>query len=289
MEVNPTPNASERCLSVCIVARNESRNLYRLLSSVTGWVGEIIVVLNNTTDNSEEIARGFGAVVVHQPWLGFRDTKNAALRLCTRPWVLALDADEEVSANLRVSISDFFSGNDHSMYAGACFPRKVWVINRWITHGDWYPDLSLRLFKRDSAKWGGDAHVHEKIEITGPVKRLKGDLHHYTMVSINDFILKIPYFSDLALRQQLDKGRTFSAINCIFRSVWRFFRAYVFRRGFLDGYPGLLIAVITSFSTFVRYSRLYEHQETCPAPGPELNRHGKSDPAMPPNAKATIK
>ncbi len=246
-------------ISVCIVAKNEGKNLPRLLASVAGWVREIVVVLNNTTDDSESIARSFGARVVHQPWLGFRDTKNAALALCTQPWVLTLDADEEVSPALKQDVLSFFAGDRQSRFAGARFPRKVWLINRWITHGDWYPDLSLRLFRRDAAKWGGDAHVHEKIEITGPVTTLKGDLLHYTMPSIYQYINKIPHFTDLALKQQIDNGRSFSVISTLFRSFWRFFRAYIIRRGFLDGYPGLLIAIFTAFSTFVRYSRLYEH------------------------------
>ncbi|MCS6243035.1 MAG: glycosyltransferase family 2 protein [Opitutus sp.] len=246
-------------ISVCIVAKNEGKNLPRLLASVKSWVGEIIVVLNNTTDDSEAIARSFGANVHRLPWQGFRDTKNAALALCTLPWVLTLDADEEVSPALKQDILSFFAGDGPTRFAGVKFPRKVWLINRWITHGDWYPDLSLRLFRRDAAKWGGDAHVHEKIEITGPLTTLKGDLHHYTMPSIYQYINKIPYFTDLALKQQIEKGRTFSIPSTLFRSFWRFFRAYVLRRGFLDGYPGLLIAVFTAFSTFVRYSRLYEH------------------------------
>ena len=246
-------------ISVSIVAKNEGKNLARLLASVAGWVREIVVLLNNTTDDSEAIALSYGAQVVHLPWQGFRDTKNAALALCNQDWVLSLDADEEVSAALKQDILSFFAGSGPTQFAGARFPRKVWLINRWITHGDWYPDLSLRLFRRDSAKWGGDAHVHEKIEITGPVATLKGDLHHYTMPSIYQYINKIPYFTDLALKQHIEKGRSFTILSTLFRSFWRFFRAYVVRRGFLDGYPGFIIAVFTSFSTFVRYTRLYEH------------------------------
>lgn len=252
-------------ISVCVVARNEAKNLPRLLASVAGWVNEIIVVLNNTTDDSEAIARSFAAQVVHQPWQGFRDTKNAALSLCTQPWVLTLDADEEVSPALKADIFSFFTSDCPSRFAGARFPRKVWLINRWITHGDWYPDLSLRLFRRNAAKWGGDAHVHEKIEISGEVATLKGDLHHYTMPSIYQYINKIPYFTDLALKQHIEKGRPFSIPSTLFRSFWRFFRAYVLRRGFLDGYPGFIIAVFTAFSTFVRYTRLYEHLNECGA------------------------
>jgi glycosyltransferase involved in cell wall biosynthesis len=245
-------------VSVVIVAKNEASNLRRCLASVQGWVSDIVVLLNDTTDDSESVARSFGARVVHQPWRGYRDTKNAALALAANPWVLSLDADEEVSAALRDAIAAFFARPDRDRFAGARFPRKVWFIDRWITHGDWYPDYSLRLFRRDRARWGGDAFVHEKVECDGPVALLRGDLHHYSFPTLASHVAKINPFADLFLRQQQARGKRFSTTSAVFRPGWRFFRAYVIRRGFLDGYPGFYIACATAFGAFVRHSRLYE-------------------------------
>jgi glycosyltransferase involved in cell wall biosynthesis len=135
-------------LSVVIVARNEGRILPRCLASVHGWVDEIIVALNGTTDDSAAVAARFGAAVHTLEWRGYRDTKNDALALARHPWVLCLDADEEVSGALRRDIEAFFTEGQDTAHAGARFPRKVWFIDRWITHGDWYPDLSLRLIDR---------------------------------------------------------------------------------------------------------------------------------------------
>jgi len=258
-------------ISVCIVAKNEERNLSRLLESVSGWVAEVVVVLNDTSDGSEDIARRFGAKVFHQNWLGFRDSKNAALDLCEFNWVLSLDADEEVSFQLKQEIISFFLSKHDNRYSGARFPRKVWLIDRWITHGDWYPDLSLRLFRRDSARWDGDAHAHEKLRTNGEIITLRGDLNHYTMPSLYGYIVKIPYFAELDLKRQLERGKKFSIVSTLFRAFWRFFRAYVLRRGFLDGYPGFIIAAFTAFSTFVRYTRLYEHVSVS-AVNPETDR-----------------
>lgn len=245
-------------LSVVIVARNEASVLPRCLASVQGWVAEIVVLLNDTTDTSEAVARSFGARVEHQRWQGYRDTKNAALALATHNWVLSLDADEEVSPALRDAIERFFTRPDHDVFGGVRFPRKVWFTNRWITHGDWYPDYSLRLFRRDAARWGGDAFVHEKIECAGAVATLHADLHHYSFPTVASHVAKINPFADLFVRQQQAKGTRFSLYAAVFRPGWRFFRAYVLRRGFLDGYPGFYIAVATAFGAFVRYSRLYE-------------------------------
>lgn len=230
-----------------------------------GWVREIVVVLNDTTDASEAIARHAGAEVHHLPWRGYRDTKNAATDLTTQPWVLSLDADEEVSPALRTDITQFLSSNEAVSFAGARFPRKVWFIDRWITHGDWYPDYSLRLFHRRRARWGGDAFVHEKVECDGPVATLRGDLHHFSFPTLSSHVAKINPFADLFLCQQQARGTRFSLAAAIGRPSWRFFRAYVLRRGFLDGFPGFYIACATAFGAFVRYSRLYEAEHQ-PAP-----------------------
>lgn len=253
-------------VSVVVVARNEAANLARCLKSVCGWCDEIIVALNETTDNSAAIARELGATVHELPWRGYRDTKNAALALARHEWALCLDADEEVSPALRDAVIGFLTRRDRDAHAGAQFPRKVWFIDRWITHGDWYPDLNLRLIQRRQARWGGNAFVHEKMECDGPVLTLSGDLHHYSFPTLSSHVAKINAFADLFLAQEKAKQTRFKFIHAIFRPFWRFFRGYVIRLGFLDGYPGFYIAWATAFATFVRYSRLYEDARHRPPP-----------------------
>jgi glycosyltransferase involved in cell wall biosynthesis len=245
-------------ISVVVVARNEAHNLPRCLASVQGWVAEIIVALNETTDDSETVAKNSGARIERLAWQGYRDTKNAALALAAHNWVLSLDADEEVSPKLRDAIVAFTA--DLDQYSGARFPRKVWFIDRWITHGDWYPDYSLRLFRRDRARWGGDEFVHEKVECAGAVATLCGDLHHYSFPTLASQVAKINLFADLFVRQQQARGRKFSLVAAAFRPGWRFFRGYVLKRGFLDGYPGFYIAWATAFGALVRYAQLYEKE-----------------------------
>lgn len=251
-------------VSVVVVARNEAHNLPRCLASVRGWVAEIVVVLNNTTDRSAAVAEEQGAVVFETEWRGYRDTKNWATARATQPWVLWLDADEEVSPALATELKAFFTRGDDRRFRGARFPRKVWFLGRWITHGDWYPDLSLRLAARAHARWGGDAFVHEKVEVEGAVAILRGDLHHYSFPTLSSHVAKINPFADLFVQQQQAKGARFSLAAAIFRPAWRFLRAYVLRLGFLDGFPGFYIAWATAFGSFVRYSRLYEleHRNT---------------------------
>lgn len=253
-------------ISVVIVARNEAANLPRCLESTRGWTAEAIVALNNTTDKSAELAEQHGATVHTLAWQGYRDTKNAALGLAAQPWVLCLDADEAVSPELRREIAAFFVRNDHDRYVGAQFPRKVWFIDRWIRHGDWYPDYSLRLIRQGRARWGGDMFVHEKMECNGPVATLDGDLLHFSFPTLSSHVAKINLFADLFMQQQQVRGSRFSVADAAFRPFWRFFRAYFVKLGFLDGYPGFYIACATAFGALVRYSRLYEAENRQPPP-----------------------
>ena len=247
-------------LSVPIITFNEEENLRRCLESVTGLAAEIVVVDSGSTDGTRAVAESFGAKWQHQDWLGFRDQKNVALDTCTQPWVLALDADEELSPELRASIGAFFEkGGGSERFQGGYCSRKVWFLGRWITHGDWYPDHKLRLFKRDSAKWGGSPE-HDKIDLQGNSVKLVGELHHYSFPSINRYIEKINVFSDAYLERQIAAGNKWSLSHNLFRPLWRFIRCYFLRRGFLDGFPGFWIATAIAFQAFVRHSRTYEFE-----------------------------
>jgi glycosyltransferase involved in cell wall biosynthesis len=251
-------------LSIAVISLNEESNLRRCLHSAAELAQEIVVVDSGSTDQTCAVAREFGARVQHQDYLGQRDQKQVAVSLCTQPWVLLLDCDEELSAELKAAIAAFFSGGDAERYAGAKMARKVWFMGRWITHGDWYPDRKLRLFRRAQGRSGGNA-AHDKVEVDGPVTILRGDLHHYSFRDMGHYVSKINSFADAFLEKQKSEGTRWSLAATLFRPWWRFFRAYVIRRGFLDGFPGLWIAVATAFFAFVRYSRKYEDE----ASGPE--------------------
>jgi glycosyltransferase involved in cell wall biosynthesis len=248
-------------ISVPVITRNEEKNLDRCLASLRGIASEIIVVDCGSTDKTREIAEKYQARWIHQDWLGYRDQKNFALELCRQEWVLALDADEEISLELHQEILLFFQNPKD--YAGASFPRKVWFMDQWIKHGDWYPDRKLRLVKRQNARWGG-SREHDKMELPegSKILKMKGDLHHFSFPSIHRYIDKINVFSNVYLERQLSAGKRFSLLDALFRPWWRFFRAYIIRLGFLDGFPGFWIAMGTSYATFIRHSKLYEKEHT---------------------------
>ncbi len=252
-------------ISVQLVTCNEEANLARCLASLQGLAQEIIVVDSGSTDGTESIARQYGAQWSHQAWLGFRDQKKVALGKCTQPWVLVLDADEELSAELHQEIVTFFTSPQCERADGASFPRKVHFLGRWITHGDWYPDRKLRLVKRALATFGGQpGHDHVELPAGSAIVAMRADLHHYSFPTINRYVEKINLFSDAYLERQLASAKPWRWRDALFRPGWRFVRGYILKRGFLDGFPGFWIAISTAYLTFVRHSRLYEHEQTGP-------------------------
>jgi glycosyltransferase involved in cell wall biosynthesis len=246
-------------ISVCLISGAEAHRIGRCLESAAEWVSEIIVVLNpEVADETEQIAAKFGARILRHPFVNFQEQKNFCLAQAAQPWILALDADEVVSPELRECIFKFFRGDDEK-YSGAQFARKTWFMGRWITHGDWYPDRVLRLFRRDAGKWGGGSPEHCHIELIGRCAALDGDLLHYSNPTIKNYVQKINYFADVYLDRQLKSRVRWSAPAVVFRVGWRFFRGYFLRLGFLDGYPGFFIAASNAYSTLARHSRLFEH------------------------------
>jgi len=244
-------------LSLAVISFNEEARIGRCLASVRGLAREIVVIDSGSTDRTVAIAEESEARVIPQPWLGYRDQKQKALESCSEPWVLMLDCDEELSPELRDAIARFFSSGDAEWFRGARFARCTRFLGRWIRHGDWYPDTQLRLVQREHAAMAGGS-THERLEVKGSVKHLRGDLLHDSFPTLASYLSKIHPYSAAFLRTRLEEGRRWSLAENLFRPLWRFVRAYIFKLGFLDGFPGFWIAYGTAFSVFYRYSLQYE-------------------------------
>ncbi len=236
-------------LSVAIIASNEEDNIGRCLQSVLPISSEIIVVVNDSTDNTCEIARSFGAKVYFHPWEGFSVQKNFALSMSSQKWILCLDADEELDDVLCHSIKNFIQDSNHK-YSGAYFSRRTFFMNRWIKYGDWSPDYITRVVRKGYGQWSNN-NVHEKLIISGKVKKLPGYLRHYSYRSISQYIYKNLRYAEL---YATEGENTIKHIKAVSHALWKFFRGYVIKLGFLDGYAGLYIALMQSFFTLYKYS-----------------------------------
>jgi glycosyltransferase involved in cell wall biosynthesis len=241
-----------------MISGAESHRIGKALASAAEWTSEIIVVLNQeVSDGTDKAAAAFGAKVFREPWRGFVAQKNSAAAKAACPWILGLDADEVVSEPLRDQIAALFDSGHVPSEAAFRFPRCTHYCGRWIRHGDWYPDRVTRLWRKDAADWTG-VEPHASLAVRGAVGTLGADLFHYSNDSIDQQISKIvPYSADF-VRHRRQNGQSAGVAELTFRPAWRFFRAFVLRRGFLDGWQGLYIASLNAFSTLTRYAKVLE-------------------------------
>ncbi|MCD6294863.1 MAG: glycosyltransferase family 2 protein [Deltaproteobacteria bacterium] len=242
-------------LSACIICHNEEKNIKRCLDSLK-WVHDIIVVDSMSSDRTVEIAKGYTDRIFQRPWPGYAAQKNFALSKAETDWVLSLDADEAVSKALRDEISAEIVKPETP--DGYRMPRRSFYQGRWINHSGYYPDRQLRLFKREKGRWVG-GRVHERMAVEGRIGDLKQDLRHYPYGgSISGQLETVNSFSTLLSKDMYDQGKRFHLALLFSRPLFKFLEVYVLKRGFMDGLPGLIIAVSDAYAMFVRYVKLRE-------------------------------
>ncbi len=232
-------------LSCCMISGAEAHRIRGALESVRGLASEIIVVLNeDVADGTDRIAGEYGAKVYREPWKGHIAQKNSAAEKASQPWILGLDADEVVSEELRAEIIRTLQDpSKTSAFDAFEFPRLTRLEGRWIRHGDWYPDRQLRLWKRGHAHWGG-INPHDHLQVDGKIGRLKSNLLHYTSESLDKMIAKIAPYSQAFVKNFHDSGKRPSILDLGFRPFYRFFRGYILKLGFLDGWQGYFLSLI---------------------------------------------
>jgi glycosyltransferase involved in cell wall biosynthesis len=242
-------------ISAIVVCFNEEERIEACLHSVS-WCDEIVVVDSFSTDRTPEICRRYTDRFVQRAWAGYRDQKAFAHSLTTQDWVLLVDADELVPPALRDEIQEAMI-RDGDTYAGYSVPRLVYYLDRWWWRGGWYPDYDVRLFKRERATWGG-SDPHEKILVDGEVRRLKNPLHHFSYRNIDDHILRINRFTSISSKELRKEGGRWRLSDAILRPAARFFRSYIVKRGFMEGFAGFYVALTAAVYVFLKYAKLWE-------------------------------
>ncbi len=242
-------------ISACVTAGNEEDKIAACLQSLA-WCDEVVVVDSFSRDKTYEISKQYTAHVSQHPWEGYIAQKNYIRSLAHHPWILFVDADEVVSDALRDEIeSEFARGPGET--AGYRFPRMVHYLGKWIRHGEWYPDIKLRLFRKDHGHSAGQ-EPHDRVMVDGPVKTLRGPLYHFTYDDLTDHIHTINRFSSISAHEKFSRGEIFRWRHLILRPPWRFFKSYILKLGLLDGRQGFIIALMSAFAVFVKYAKLME-------------------------------
>ncbi|WP_066456309.1 glycosyltransferase family 2 protein [Castellaniella caeni] len=240
-------------LSVIVITKNEAAHIGACLQSL-GFADEIIVLDSGSSDATCAIARQHGARVESSvDWPGFGPQKNRALDLATGDWVLSIDADERVTPELAQAIQHVLQQPRATAYRIA---RLSNFCGRWIRHSGWWPDYVVRLFRRDAGRFS-EARVHEHVRVQGRIDTLSGHFLHYPYASLEVFIDKINRYSTEAAQAAHDKGRRTSLPGVFGHAAWTFVRHYWLRRGFLDGWQGLVLAGMAATGSYYRYVKLY--------------------------------
>jgi glycosyltransferase involved in cell wall biosynthesis len=244
-------------ISAILVVKDEHDRLPDALASVL-WADEIVVVDTGSTDGTQDLALAAGAHVVSVPWEGFVKSRNRALQEARFDWVLFLDADERVTPELRDEIRNATREDGSVSLAGLRMPRLSHFLGRPIRHGTWYPDFQLRVGRRSRGLRAEGGRVHESLVVDGPVGKLKTPLIHHPYRDVSDALRKAGYYARLAADDRHDKGQRGSAAGLFVRPAFEFFRCFVLKVGFLDGYKGFAVAFLHAASYFLRAAFLLE-------------------------------
>ena len=248
-------------ISAVLIVKNEADTLAKCLQALV-WVDEIVVLDSGSRDNTVDVARGYtDKVFTATEWSGFGVQRQRAQSYATGDWVLMVDADEILTPALIAEIKAVVSDPDSvdSVYA---LPRLSYCFGRFIRHSGWYPDYVVRLYPRQKAAYNA-ARVHEKLEYGNSLtlKKLRGDMLHYTYRDLEHYLVKSAHYaSEWALQRELS-GKSASLLQGVLHGVGCFVRMYIVRAGFLDGRQGLLLAILSAHSTFVKYADLWVRRQ----------------------------
>ena len=240
-------------ISIAIIAKNEADRIGRLLKSAE-FADEVIVVDSGSTDGTQDVCKQFGVKVIFNKWQGYAAQKQFAMEQATSEWILNLDADEEISDSLAEEIQHVINnaGSDISAFS---MPRLSRYLGRWIKHGGWYPDRKVRFVRRGKGAWKGV--LHEQLVVDGKIEQLSKPILHHVYRGISDHVVTINKFSDVYAAEYGSAGRWFVFAGAV-HALGKFAECYVWKLGFLDGIPGLVIAMNSAWYIFLKHAKAWE-------------------------------
>jgi len=242
-------------LSVIVLTKNEEKNIRACLDSVAGWADEIIVVDDESTDKTVDIARGYTDRIITRKMDIEGKHRNIAYALSKNLWVLSLDADERATAELKAEIDSVLTGS--IQYNGFTIPRRNFIGSYWVKHGGWYPSPQLKLFRKDKFRYE-EAGVHPRVFMDDPCGHLKSDIIHYSYKNFEDFLSKLNNQTTREAQKWFGQNKPMRLGRFLYRSIDRFMRTYVGRQGFKDGFMGFVVAYYAALYQFISYLKYRE-------------------------------
>lgn len=248
-------------ISIYIIAFNEANKIGGAVKTVIDWADEVIVADSFSTDDTAKIATELGAKVVQVPFNGFGNLRNEALKACSHDWIFSLDSDERCTLEAKAEILEIInSPNALDLYLT---PRKNIFLGRWIKHVWPYPDYRQpQLFRKGKMEYKPDA-VHEGYinKSDKPLGVMKQAIWQLPYQNIEEMMRKMNRYSTLGVERLIQKGKKPSILSTLIHAYWKFFHMYILKCGFLDGWPGFVLAIGNFDYTFFRYTKLMEHYQ----------------------------
>lgn len=240
-------------ISATIITLNEEENIEKAVESVKGLADEIIVVDSGSTDKTIEVAKELGAQVYHRKFDNFANQKNYAVSKARGDWILSVDADEEISADLAKEIKEAVKNNQ---FVGYLISRRNYILGKEIKHSRWSPDRHIWLWKRDKGRWVGE--VHEEIVVLGKVGLLKSSKIHNSHKTVSEFIKANNQYSNLESHEMFRRGVTFSFWKMTKLALSEFFIRFIYKKGFLDGWRGFVLVYLMAIYQLMVWIKLWE-------------------------------
>lgn len=243
-------------ISASIIVFNEEDNIAELCETLS-WCDEIVIVDSSSTDKTVEIARRYTDKIFQREFKGYKDKHEFADSKTTGEWIFWIDADERVTPELQKAIEELKTKDEKQLPDGFWIARKTWYLGRWIKHSGWYPDYQMRLYRKSNSYWDG-VSPHETARVKGQTEKISGEFLHYTKRSLSEHQKVMDSYTSLAAECLVKNGKTVGAFGLFFNAIAAFFRTYFLKQGLRDGIPGLIIAMFTAYSVFLKYAKVWE-------------------------------
>ena len=239
-----------------IITKNEESNIEECIKSIS-WCDEVIIIDSFSEDNTIEIAGRYTGNIFQNEWKGFAEQRKFALTKVSTEWIISLDADERCSSELKEEIRQLIS-RDSISENGFFIPRENYFLGKKIRHCGWYPDLQMRLFRKQNA-FVSNRLIHESYEVKGETGKLQNHIIHYTANSVSEYTEKINHYSSLSAIEKVNK-RKIGLMYLLVKPKLEFLKKYIFQLGFLDGTEGLMISLFHMTTKSLTYMKIYELQ-----------------------------
>lgn len=251
-------------ISASIIVFNEEQNIKELCETIS-FCDEIVIVDSASSDKTVEIASRYTDKIFQREFLGYKDKHEFADSKTSGDWILWIDADERITPELRNSITNLKNLDESELPAGFRIARKTWYLGRWIKFSGWYPDYQMRLYRKSASYWDG-VSPHETARVNGRVEKLDGEFLHFTKNDLSEHHRVVDRYTTLAAEYKANHGEKPGGLAIFFNSIAAFIRTYILKQGFRDGIQGLIIAMFTAYSVFLKYAKVWERNNV------EVNR-----------------